>query len=72
MSLFFELGIEQSDLSAVELKNGLFQANTTFRELTYIGWCCIDLSNAPDNIKGRPLSDCYETRAIIETKAMFR
>ena len=26
MSLFFELGTEQSDLSAVELKNGLFQA----------------------------------------------
>lgn len=26
MSLFFELGNEQSDLSAVELKNGLFQA----------------------------------------------
>jgi hypothetical protein len=47
MSLFFELGTEQSDLSAVELKNGLFQANTTFRELTYIGWSCIDLSNAP-------------------------
>src|ERR1700738_1173111 len=21
--------------------------NTTFRELTYIRWCCIDLSNAP-------------------------
>ena len=22
--------------------------NTTFRELTYIRWFCIDLSNAPD------------------------
>src|SRR5271170_5785682 len=25
-----------------------FHTNTTFRKLTYIRWCCIDLSNAPD------------------------